>query len=97
MSFLGDALGGKPSDDDLYGEDGKPDYRKMRSLESFQAGIDKVLDLAVRHTVVSDVLGGRPVEVPPAFADRARDASARRRADAHPGRRVGPALGKSFE
>ena len=50
--FLGDALGGKPSDDDFYGEDGKPDYRKMRSLESFQAGIDKVLDLAVRHTVV---------------------------------------------
>ena len=50
--YLGDALGGKPSDDDLYGEDGKPDYRKMRALESFQAGIDAVLDLAERQTVV---------------------------------------------
>ena len=50
--FLGDVLGGKPSDDYLYGRDGKPDYRKMRLLEGFQAGIDKVLDLAVRHTVV---------------------------------------------
>ena len=36
----------------LNGQDGKPDYRKMRSLESFQAGIDAVLDLAARHTVV---------------------------------------------
>ena len=50
--YLGDSLGGKPSDDDLYGEDGKPDYRKMRSLESFQAGIDAVLELAELHTVV---------------------------------------------
>ena len=49
--FLGDALGGKPSDDDLYGQDGKPDYRKMRSLESFQAGIDAVLELAAEHTI----------------------------------------------
>ena len=50
--FLGDALGGKPSDDSLYGEDGKPDYRKMRALESFQAGVDAVLELAERQTVV---------------------------------------------
>ena len=50
--FLGDALGGKPSDDDLYGEDGKPDYQKMRTLESFQAGVDSVLGLAERQTVV---------------------------------------------
>ena len=50
--YLGDSLGGKPSDDDLYGQDGKPDYRKMRSLESFQAGIDAVLELAAERTVV---------------------------------------------
>ena len=50
--YLGDALGGKPSDDDLYGKDGKPDYRKMRALEGFQAGIDSVLELAGRETVV---------------------------------------------
>ena len=50
--YLGDALGGKPSDDDLYGQDGKPDYRKMRSLESFQAGIDTVLKLAAQETTV---------------------------------------------
>ncbi len=49
--FLGDALGGKPSDDYLYGEDGKPDYRKMRSLESFQSGIEAVLELAAEHTI----------------------------------------------
>ena len=50
--YLGDSLGGKPSDDDLYGQDGKPDYRKMRSQESFQAGIDTVLELAEEQTVV---------------------------------------------
>ena len=50
--YLGDALGGKPSDDDLYGENGKPDYRKMRSQQSFQQGIDDVLELAERQTVV---------------------------------------------
>ncbi|MCY4528848.1 MAG: DUF488 domain-containing protein [Chloroflexi bacterium] len=49
--FLGDALGGKPSDDDLYSEDGKPDYRKMRSQGSFQAGIDAVIELAAEHTI----------------------------------------------
>ncbi len=49
--FLGDALGGKPSDDDLYGQDGKPDYRKMRSQGSFQSGIDTVLELAAEHTI----------------------------------------------
>ncbi len=49
--FLGDALGGKPSDDDLYGQDGKPDYRKMRSLESFQSGIEAVIKLATEHTI----------------------------------------------
>lgn len=49
--YLGDSLGGKPSDDDLYGKNGKPDYRKMRSLESFQAGIDAVLELAAVHTI----------------------------------------------
>lgn len=50
--YLGDALGGKPSDDDLCGQDGKPDYRKMRALESFQAGIDAILELAEEQTVV---------------------------------------------
>ncbi len=50
--YLGDALGGKPSGDNLYGENGKPDYRKMRALDGFQAGIDAVLDLAERQTVV---------------------------------------------
>ena len=50
--YLGDSLGGKPSDDDLYGLDGKPDYRKMRSQQSFQAGIDDVLELATEETVV---------------------------------------------
>ena len=49
--YLGDALGGKPSDEDLYRQDGKPDYRKMRSLESFQTGIDAVLELAAEHTI----------------------------------------------
>ena len=50
--YLGDALGGKPSDDDLYGKDGKPDYPKMSSQQSFQAGIDAVLEIAERETVV---------------------------------------------
>ena len=50
--YLGDALGGKPSNDDLYGQDGKPDYRKMRSQQSFQAGIETVLELAAQGTIV---------------------------------------------
>ena len=45
-------MGGKPSDGDLYGEDGKADYRKIRALESFQAGVDAVLGIAERHTAV---------------------------------------------
>ncbi len=49
--FLGDALGGKPSDPSCYDENGKPDYRKMRSQESFQEAIAGLLKLAEESPV----------------------------------------------
>jgi uncharacterized protein (DUF488 family) len=50
--FMGDSLGGKPSDRSCYDENGKPDYRKMRSREPFRAGVDRLLELAAKSTVV---------------------------------------------
>ena len=44
--FMGDSLGGKPKDPSMYDEKGKPDYRKMRTTESFREGIDQLAVLA---------------------------------------------------
>jgi uncharacterized protein (DUF488 family) len=43
--FLGDDLGGRPSDPGLYGE-GHPDYGHMEQSESYQRGIERLLDRA---------------------------------------------------
>ena len=51
-AFMGDSLGGKPRDRAFYNENGKPDYRKMRSGELFREGIDKLLELAGKSSVV---------------------------------------------
>ena len=36
--FLGESLGGKPSNITLYNQNDKPDYEKIRSLEFFKKG-----------------------------------------------------------
>jgi uncharacterized protein (DUF488 family) len=51
-AFMGDSLGGKPPDRTCYDDNGKPDYRKMRSRELFREGIDKLLELAEDSAVV---------------------------------------------
>jgi uncharacterized protein (DUF488 family) len=42
--FLGDVLGGRPSDSGLYAA-GHPDYRRMEQTEAYQRGIEHLLDL----------------------------------------------------
>jgi uncharacterized protein (DUF488 family) len=43
--FMGDALGGRPSDPDLY-RAGRPDYGRMEKTETYRRGIDHLLDLS---------------------------------------------------
>lgn len=43
--FLGDALGGRPSDSELYTA-GRPDYERMARIEVYQRGIEQLLELA---------------------------------------------------
>ena len=50
--YLGDSLGGKPSDPSLFNDSGKPDYRKIRSTMSFREGIDRLMGLAEESNVV---------------------------------------------
>jgi uncharacterized protein (DUF488 family) len=51
--FLGEALGGKPSDQSYYDADGRPDYGKIASGVEFRAGIGQLLEVAAgARTVV---------------------------------------------
>jgi len=45
--FMGDALGGRPADPTLYdpGQE-SPDYRRVEQTGAYQAGIDRLLELA---------------------------------------------------
>ena len=38
--YMGDSLGGKPSDQSCYNDKGKPDYSKIRSRAFFRDGIE---------------------------------------------------------
>ena len=51
--FMGDALGGRPSDPALYdpGQE-HPDYRRVEQTDAYQAGIDRLLELAQTERVV---------------------------------------------
>ena len=49
--YLGDSLGGKPSDPSNYDEKSNPDYRKIRSSDPFRQGIDELLNLAKESVV----------------------------------------------
>jgi uncharacterized protein (DUF488 family) len=42
--FLGDVLGGRPSNPDLYGM-GRPNYGRMNQSDAYQRGIDRLLAL----------------------------------------------------
>jgi len=45
--FMGDALGGRPTDPTLYDRDQeRPDYQRVEQTPVYQAGIDQLLDLA---------------------------------------------------
>jgi len=45
--FMGDVLGGRPADPTLYDpERERPDYRRVAQSITYQAGIDRLLDLA---------------------------------------------------
>jgi len=52
--FMGDLLGGRPSDPTLYEGGGeRPDYARMEQTPAYQTGIDRLLDLAsAERTVV---------------------------------------------
>ena len=45
--FMGDALGGRPADPSLYdpGQE-RPDYRRVEQTPAYQAGIERLLELA---------------------------------------------------
>ena len=44
--FMGDRLGGRPADPTMYDSMGKPNYRKVRSLDEFQDAIDQLAEMA---------------------------------------------------
>lgn len=51
--WLGEGLGGRPSDPELYGPDGRPDYRRMSQSTMFAAGIAAVTgEVAARRVVL---------------------------------------------
>jgi uncharacterized protein (DUF488 family) len=49
--FLGDLLGGRPADPDLYGADGRVDYEKVRRTTTFSHGLEQLTDGLQRHAV----------------------------------------------
>ncbi len=47
--FMGDSLGGRPPDRTLYNSaeaEGRPDYERIAATAAFQAGLERLLDLA---------------------------------------------------
>ncbi len=48
--FMGDALGGRPSDPALYTA-GRPDYGRMERADAYQRGIKRLLDLTSTERV----------------------------------------------
>ena len=50
--LMGGTLGGKPGNPGLYDSKGKPDYRKMRSLDEFQDAVEQLAGMASRRQTV---------------------------------------------
>ncbi len=49
-AFMGDSLGGKPSERAFYGMDGLPDYALIAESERYQRGLKQLIALARRST-----------------------------------------------
>jgi uncharacterized protein (DUF488 family) len=50
--FMGDVLGGRPSDPSLYDVDQeRPDYRRMEQTTAYQRGIEELVDLAAGRRI----------------------------------------------
>lgn len=49
--FLGDRLGGRPAPLDLYDDEGRVDYERVRMTAHFQQGLDRVCRVLDRETV----------------------------------------------
>ena len=49
--FAGEALGGKPPDEELHRADGGPDYDKIKESECYKDGLRNLVDLAARFRV----------------------------------------------
>jgi uncharacterized protein (DUF488 family) len=50
-AFLGDLLGGRPEDPDLYDETGRVDYEKVRRTTSFRRGLEQLCGVLAEHRV----------------------------------------------
>ena len=50
--LMGGTLGGKPKNPGMYDSRGKPDYRKMRSLDEFQDAVEQLAGMASRRRTV---------------------------------------------
>jgi uncharacterized protein (DUF488 family) len=49
--FLGDLLGGRPPGPELYDEEGRVDYRRVRGTDSFRRGLERVERAGARYRV----------------------------------------------
>ncbi len=49
--FLGDLLGGRPRDRDLYDADGRVDYERVRATAEFRRGLERLLQGLERYTI----------------------------------------------
>lgn len=49
--FLGDHLGGRPSADELYDDEGRVDYERVRATACFQEGLERLRRGASRYAV----------------------------------------------
>ncbi len=49
--FLGDALGGRPSHHDVYDEEGRVDYERVRQTDWFVEGLDRLVKGTERYVV----------------------------------------------
>jgi uncharacterized protein (DUF488 family) len=59
--FLGESLGGQPTDAALY-RDNAPDYERMAATDAFRAGLDRVLEEAGRHRLALMCAEKEPLE-----------------------------------
>lgn len=49
--FLGDLLGGRPWAPELYDDEGRVDYERVRATNAFRRGLDRLLDGLGEHAV----------------------------------------------